>query len=729
MLNNLEKLKMCCLTIGNLPSSYLDSMTYEEQILWLCKFINENIIPAINNNNEQVNKLTSLVNELTNYINNLDLQDEVNNKIDELLENGTLEDIMIKILNSLKTYNNINEMINDNTLTLNQKCFSMGYNNNLDGGSSYYIITEKIENGNNLTKIDLANGLQAQMIYDKEIFIADVTILNDNLINELLNNGTILKSNDNIIVNSGIKINNNNLILKNMKFECNTNGITLITLNGNNINIDSCYFTGSCGEYVRITGKNSSLINSVLDATNCNGIHGIFINGINNNVLNNKFIDMFGFNIQTLQSKHTTISNNTFENNHTTGTYIAQGGESVITLIVDNYLERKITKVNGNTVSASYNYNQTTKQLTITLTGALNQGDVVTFRGYKSLECLNINANSYDINITNNSLIGTGDSAIVIASDYHNGELNPSAVVSTDLPKRVNISNNTITDCAYAGIAINNPCKYITISSNIITNCGFLLSDITNNIFSSGILFNIGSYPITISNNSISNIVVSDGLNETENGIMNNGIYINPTESTNLPSLELNEMNNKIYIKNNIFHNLNFNIKFLGGATRVIQGAPDMDTYGEIIYPEFDGATTTNNYYALALNNTNPLVLDTENPMLGINSIKIPFTATADRYLNINPRGIGKVNKNYILDITFWAKASNENATVQIYEIRNDVSVNPKEKRLTTDWKLYHFSVLSNDYNTFLMRFANINSQAVNINFSHLRFKFIPINN
>lgn len=74
-------------TIGQLPTSYLMSMTYEEQLIWLCNYLAQTVIPTINNN-------ADLVVELENYIKNLDLDSEVRAVIDEMVEDGTLEEIL-----------------------------------------------------------------------------------------------------------------------------------------------------------------------------------------------------------------------------------------------------------------------------------------------------------------------------------------------------------------------------------------------------------------------------------------------------------------------------------------------------------------------------------------------------------------------------------------------------------------------------------------------------------
>lgn len=89
--------RFCC-TIGNLPSSYMASLTYEEQLMWFCDYLKNTVIPAINNNAETVLELQNLYIELKNYVDNyfdnLDVQNEINNKLDEMASDGTLANII-----------------------------------------------------------------------------------------------------------------------------------------------------------------------------------------------------------------------------------------------------------------------------------------------------------------------------------------------------------------------------------------------------------------------------------------------------------------------------------------------------------------------------------------------------------------------------------------------------------------------------------------------------------
>ena len=74
-----------CMTIGELPTSYIETMSYYEMLMWFTKYLSETVIPAVNNNAEAVTELQALFVELQNYVNdyfdNLDIQTEVDNKL------------------------------------------------------------------------------------------------------------------------------------------------------------------------------------------------------------------------------------------------------------------------------------------------------------------------------------------------------------------------------------------------------------------------------------------------------------------------------------------------------------------------------------------------------------------------------------------------------------------------------------------------------------------------
>lgn len=89
--------RFCC-SIGAIPTSYLVSLTYEEQLLWLCDYLQNTIIPTVNQNADAVTELQNLYTQLKNYVDNyftnLDVQNEINNKLDEMATDGTLDKII-----------------------------------------------------------------------------------------------------------------------------------------------------------------------------------------------------------------------------------------------------------------------------------------------------------------------------------------------------------------------------------------------------------------------------------------------------------------------------------------------------------------------------------------------------------------------------------------------------------------------------------------------------------
>ena len=93
-INTLPPFKYFIHSIGELPSSYLESMSYYETLVWLCNYLKETIIPTVNNTGNAVTELQNLYIELQNYVNNyfdnLDVQEEINNKLDNMADDGTL---------------------------------------------------------------------------------------------------------------------------------------------------------------------------------------------------------------------------------------------------------------------------------------------------------------------------------------------------------------------------------------------------------------------------------------------------------------------------------------------------------------------------------------------------------------------------------------------------------------------------------------------------------------
>lgn len=131
---NLNPFARFCCTIGNLPSSYMASLTYEEQLMWFCDYLQNTVIPAVNNNAECVKELQELYVKLKdyvdNYFKNLDVQKEINNKLDEMVLSGELENIIAPYIDKYtsdinKIIDNMNSTITTNNDNINNKINEM----------------------------------------------------------------------------------------------------------------------------------------------------------------------------------------------------------------------------------------------------------------------------------------------------------------------------------------------------------------------------------------------------------------------------------------------------------------------------------------------------------------------------------------------------------------------------------------------------------------------------
>ena len=89
---------------SNIPAVYDNTMSYYEELCALLKYLNDQVTPALNSNAEAI---TILSNYVEHYFDNLDVQEEINNKLDEMVESGELQ----RILNTPATTDNIGGVI------------------------------------------------------------------------------------------------------------------------------------------------------------------------------------------------------------------------------------------------------------------------------------------------------------------------------------------------------------------------------------------------------------------------------------------------------------------------------------------------------------------------------------------------------------------------------------------------------------------------------------------
>lgn len=181
----------------------------------LCK-----VVEYLNKTINKTNELGSQVEILVNWFNNLDVQDEINNKLDEMAESGQLADIISQYLElaSVLAFDTIEDMKNGDNFVNGSIVRTIGKNQYNDGYGSFYKIrnilnTDVIDNENIIALTNFTN-LIAEKIFNK-ILVDNNIIINDEM--QIIssyrgkNNGdcSIIRENGkNIIIDLGTDIQN-----------------------------------------------------------------------------------------------------------------------------------------------------------------------------------------------------------------------------------------------------------------------------------------------------------------------------------------------------------------------------------------------------------------------------------------------------------------------------------------------------------------------------------------
>jgi hypothetical protein len=131
----------------------------------LCK-----IIEYLNLNINKTNELGEQVEALTNWFDNLDVQDEVDNKLDEMAEQGILTELITAYLNlkCILAYNTISDMSNATNLIDGSYVKTYGRNTLNDGGGAFYYV-RPIEN------TDVVDGINIVALNDTSLVAEKVT--------------------------------------------------------------------------------------------------------------------------------------------------------------------------------------------------------------------------------------------------------------------------------------------------------------------------------------------------------------------------------------------------------------------------------------------------------------------------------------------------------------------------------------------------------------------------
>lgn len=182
MIQPISKITDClcrCARFGLIPTSFDDIMSYEEQVFWLYQFLRDTVIPKLNTVIDEQNELYAAFQELKSYVEdyfaNLDVQTEVDNKLDEMAESGQLADIIAEYLQmqGLFAYNTIAEMAAAENLQDGSMCRTLGKDTYNDGKGAFYkvrtLTAGDVVDGFNIVALDSGDTIIAERLPDADV--------------------------------------------------------------------------------------------------------------------------------------------------------------------------------------------------------------------------------------------------------------------------------------------------------------------------------------------------------------------------------------------------------------------------------------------------------------------------------------------------------------------------------------------------------------------------------
>ena len=171
------------------PMVFDNSLSYYEALCALWKYI-QDTADVVNNNATLEEEFIDKVNELETYVNtyfdNLDVQEEINNKLDAMAEAGTLADIISQYLNSTAIfgYDNVASMKSAANLVNGSYAKTLGFYAKNDGGGATYKIRsitndDVVDEATIIEMGDGTNNLIAELITVDPINVKTLGVYGD----------------------------------------------------------------------------------------------------------------------------------------------------------------------------------------------------------------------------------------------------------------------------------------------------------------------------------------------------------------------------------------------------------------------------------------------------------------------------------------------------------------------------------------------------------------------
>lgn len=419
---------------------------------------------TVENYIEQFNQLHDYVHD---YFDNLDVQEEINNKLDDMLEDGTLQEIITTYIQSnvTWTFDSVASMKTATNLIDGSYAQTLGYYSKDDGGASVYKISTSTPSGYYET---LDSGLYAELMLGDTVYPeqfgakGDGTTDDSTAMEQALsyNNVSLYNGKTYIVENLSLpastevfELNGNFGILK---IKADTTYNQMLDMSGRDCDVRNVVFDANSTAKTLVLCSNQSVANSAL-FDNCEFRNsapgwgfGLSVEYYNKcTVKNCYFHDIQDFVYHIIRCAHIYICDNTF-------TDIGESGE--------------ITPLGEGTYTGNCQSIVITGNSFKNITGSV----IYVSYGYANL-----------VNISNNRMENCGKDGIKLQTQA----------------KRGIVSNNILKDICAQGILITRTGLDCIVSGNIIDGC-CIPGGISSGTKNSAIEI-MGSHNVIVSDNII----------------------------------------------------------------------------------------------------------------------------------------------------------------------------------------------------------------------------------
>lgn len=509
-----------CVTIGELPSAFIESMSYYELLAWFVNYLENTVIPAVNANGEATAELQEMFIELKtfvdDYFDNLDVQEEINNKLDEMAEEGTLQEIITSYIQSnvAWTFDTVADMKLATNLVAGSYAKTLGFRSINDGGGAlYYITNSGTADESKIIAIDnLYANIVTEAVMKPEQFGAYGTGTNDDTLyiqNCLDTAKTVILEKTYLTTSALLPKSGQNIIGRGGIITSATSINIIRSEEKNNIKIEGLKIIGSAvatDGQIGISFRDCSdceVENVIIEDT---GGDGVFMSGctrceLKNARLKNNLISAIAYNSNLITFTNIDVYKPRFQ-------YGIQF-KSCNSCLMDN-VKVDTPKDIGIFVNKGLEEGSNdTADIMLNNVTVLNQGQDGTIT--ESLR--------YGIAITNGSRMNINNAYVT------NSANNGIAIYSSNS----RISNSTVSNNTWGGLGINNVNDVTVEGCNFSSNGNNGISAVsTNNVIISGcVLYNNGD------STSEANIK----LDTTTNSVINNNVMTVPLTDTSRVNL------------------------------------------------------------------------------------------------------------------------------------------------------------------------------------------------